>query len=125
MNHLKSLFVVASMTLISFASAAQTATPSVASPITPSVASPITPRVDAREVKQDARIQQGVASGQLTPKETYRLEKEQAAINRVEANAKADGTVTKAERQRLNHLQNRASKDIRHQKHDAQKVVKG
>ena len=125
MNHLKSLLVAASITLVSVASVAQTATPSVASPITPSVASPITPRVDAREVKQDARIQQGVASGQLTPKETYRLEKEQAAINRVEANAKADGTVTKAERQRLNHLQNRASKDIRHQKHDAQKAVKG
>ena len=112
MNHFKSVFVAASMTLVSIAAMAQTA-------------SPATPRVDAREVKQDARIQQGVASGQLTPKETYRVEKEQAAINRVEAKAKADGTVTKAERQRLNHLQNRASKDTYRQKHDAQKVVKG
>ena len=109
MNHFKSMFVAASMALVSVASMAQISTP----------------RVDAREVKQDARIQQGVASGQLTPKETYRLEKQQAAINRVEAKAKADGTVTKAERQRLNHLQNRASKDIYRRKHDAQKVVRG
>ena len=112
MNHLKSLFVAAAITLVSVASMAQTA-------------SPATPRVDAREVKQDARIQQGVASGQLTAKETYRLEKEQAAINRLEAKARADGTVTKAESKHLNHMQNRASKDIYRQKHDAQKVVKG
>ena len=112
MKHLKSLFVATSITFVSLTAFAQ-------------AAAPITPRADAREVKQEARIQQGVASGQLTPKETYRLEKEQAAINRVEAKAKADGTVTKAERQRLNHLQNRASKDIYRQKHDAQKVVKG
>ncbi|MBC7717009.1 MAG: hypothetical protein H7143_08745, partial [Pseudorhodobacter sp.] len=53
-----------------------------------------------------------------------RLEKQQANINRVEANAKADGKVTKGERKHLNHMQNKASKDIHHQKHDAQKAVK-
>jgi hypothetical protein len=81
-----------------------------------------TPRVDRREAKQNARIQQGVASGQLNARETYRLEKQQAAIHQTEANAKADGKVTRAERQRLHHMQNRASRKIYNQKHDAQKA---
>jgi hypothetical protein len=108
MNHFKSLVAGAAFALFSISSFAQTATP----------------KVDAREVKQDARIQQGVASGQLNAKETYRLEKEQANINRVEAKAKADGKVTQGERHHLKHLQNKASKDIYRQKHDAQKIVK-
>ncbi len=111
MNHFKSLVAGAVIALVSVASFAQTAAPA-------------TPKVDAREVKQDARIQQGVASGQLNAKETYRLEKQQANINRVEANAKADGTVTKGERKHLNHMQNKASKNVHHQKHDAQTAVK-
>jgi hypothetical protein len=108
MNHFKSLVAGAAIALVSIGSFAQTATP----------------KVDAREVKQDARIQQGVASGQLNAKETYRLEKQQANINRVEANAKADGKVTKGERKHLNHMQNKASKSIHHQKHDAQTAAK-
>ena len=37
-------------------------------------ATPATPRVDAREAKQQARIDQGVASGQLNARETNRLD---------------------------------------------------
>jgi hypothetical protein len=81
---------------------------------------PVTPRVDQRDAHQDARIRNGVASGDLTARETYRLEKEQAAVHRAEANAKADGKVTARERARLHRLQNRASKDIHAQRHDAQ-----
>ena len=79
-----------------------------------------TPRVDQREANQQARIANGAASGQLTGKETVRLEKEQSAINKAEAHAKADGTVTRHERKRLHRMQNAASKDIHAQKHDAQ-----
>jgi hypothetical protein len=111
MNHFKSLVAGAAIALVSISSFAQNAAPA-------------TPKVDAREVKQDARIQQGVASGQLNAKETYRLEKQQANINRVEANAKADGKVTQGERKHLKHMQNKASKNIHHQKHDAQTAVK-
>lgn len=78
------------------------------------------PRVDQREANQDKRIQNGVASGQLTAKETYRLEKQQAGINRAEAHAEADGKVTRAERLRLHRKQDRASTAIFQQKHDAQ-----
>ena len=112
MMNLKTLIAGATLALVSVGSFAQAAS------------APTTPRVDKREVKQDARIQQGVGSGQLTAKETYRLEKEQAAINKAETHAKADGTVTKHERRHLHKMQNRASKDIAHQKHDAQTAVK-
>lgn len=52
-------------------------------------AQPATPRVDQREAHQQQRIAQGVASGQLTPRETQRLEAEQARIERTETRAKA------------------------------------
>ncbi len=81
---------------------------------------PATPRVDQREANQQNRIAQGAASGQLTPRETNRLEKQQARIGNAEANAKADGVVTKGERKHLHHMQNKASKNIAAQKHDAQ-----
>ena len=81
----------------------------------------ITPRVDKREAIQLARIDQGVASGQLTQRETARLENGQARVNQAEAHAKADGKVTKAERKQLDRMQDKQSRRIKHQKHDAQK----
>jgi hypothetical protein len=108
MLNLKTLVAATTLALISAGAFAQAA---------PAAS---TPRVDKREANQDTRIQNGVASGQLNAKETYKLEKEQAAVNKAEAHAKADGTVTKAERHRLHKMQNRASHDIHAQKHDAQ-----
>ena len=64
-------------------------------------AAPVTPRIDQREANQQARIDAGVASGQLNARETNRLDKQQARIARAEANAKADGTVTAKERRHL------------------------
>lgn len=79
-----------------------------------------TPRIDQREVRQQQRIAEGAASGQLTPRETTRLEKREAKISADEAAAKADGKVTRAERAHLRHEENRASRAIHRQKHDAQ-----
>jgi hypothetical protein len=87
-----------------------------------SVDSTATPRVDKREARQQRRIEQGVASGQLTPKETARLEAQQGRIETAEAKAKSDGVVTAKERASLTRRQNKASRNIHHQKHDAQKV---
>jgi hypothetical protein len=81
-----------------------------------------TPKIDQRQVNQQKRIDQGVASGQLTPKETANLEKREAKIAKDEAAAKADGKVTKEERRKLNKEEDRASKAIYKQKHDGQKV---
>jgi hypothetical protein len=79
-----------------------------------------TPRVDTRQAHQQARIHRGVSSGALTPREQHRLQHQQQHIARAEAHAKADGRVTAQERQRLTQLQDRASRDIRRQKHDDQ-----
>jgi tellurite resistance protein len=79
-----------------------------------------TPRVTKRQVQQQARIKEGVKSGQLTPRETRKLERQQAKIAVDKAKAKADGVVTPAERRKLMREQNRASKRIYKEKHDAQ-----
>ena len=80
-----------------------------------------TPRIDQREVNQEKRIQQGVKSGQLTPREAKRLEAQQGRIERAETKAKADGKVTPKERERITQMQNHASRDIHREKHDAQR----
>ena len=82
-----------------------------------------TPRIDQRQANQEKRIDQGIASGQLTTRETRRLEKEQAHVNMAEDKAKADGSVTAHERTHLTKMQNHASRDIYRQKHDAQTAL--
>ncbi len=79
-----------------------------------------TPRIDHREHNQRARIQNGVASGELTRPETRRLMAGQAHVIRVEARAKSDGVVTSRERAHLHHETNQQSRRIYRQKHDAQ-----
>jgi hypothetical protein len=79
-----------------------------------------TPGVDQRQANQDARIQQGVQSGQLTPKETAKLQKGQAKVQKKEDKAKADGVVTPKERKKLAKAQDKQSKKIYREKHDKQ-----
>jgi hypothetical protein len=78
-----------------------------------------TPRVDRRQACQHARIHQGVRNGSLTPREATRLRRGQANVRRMEARAKADGRITRAERLRLQRLQNRQSQRIYWMKHNA------
>ena len=77
-----------------------------------------TPRVDQREANQQARIQQGAQSGQLTAGETARLERGQAHVQSMEAKAKTDGKVTPRERARLAKAQNKQSRKIHRKKHN-------
>ena len=79
-----------------------------------------TPGIDKRQANQEARIQQGVQSGQLTQREAARLEKGQERVQKMEDKAKADGVVTKKERARIQHAQNVQSLHIAKQKHDRQ-----
>jgi len=81
-----------------------------------------TPRVDQRQANQQRRIDQGVASGALTPREAARLRHQQGHVAAAEARAKSDGQVTRAERARLHAMQDRASGRIYRQKHDRQRV---
>jgi hypothetical protein len=86
----------------------------------PALAGTATPVVDARQERQDDRIDQGAASGELTRREEARLEAQQDRIENREARAKADGHVTARERAHLQRSENRASRNIRRQKHDGQ-----
>ena len=80
-----------------------------------------TPGIDQRQANQEKRIDQGVASGSLTARETQRLEDRQAAVDHAENKAKADGTVTAKERRHLNNMQDRNSRAIHRQKRDGQR----
>lgn len=73
----------------------------------------------AREKHQDKRIERGMAQGDLSQREAKRLKLEQRAIDHRQRKAKADGVVTPQEQARLDRMQDRASKDIARQRHDA------
>lgn len=79
-----------------------------------------TPMADQREQSQRARINEGVASGEVTRAEAAKLRSEQRRIRRTERRAKADGRVTRRERANIQRKQNQSSRDIRRQKHDEQ-----
>ncbi len=79
-----------------------------------------TPVVKERQENQQKRIAEGVKDGELTPKETEHLEAREVKIQNDKKEAKADGTVTPKERAKLHREQNRASRAIYRQKHDAQ-----
>ena len=71
-----------------------------------------TPVIDQRQANQEVRIQQGVASGQLTPREAGRLEAGQQRVENMETRAKADGVVTAGERARISQAQDVQSRRI-------------
>jgi len=79
-----------------------------------------TPVVKERQENQQKRIAEGVKDGELTAKETKHLEAREVKIQHDKKEAKADGVVTKQERAQLHREQNRASRAIYRQKHDAQ-----
>lgn len=86
----------------------------------PAFAQANTPGIDQRQANQEQRIDQGIASGQLTQREANRLERGQQRVDNMENRAKADGVVTARERTRIQHAQNVESKRIYRQKHDRQ-----
>src|SRR5947208_13302229 len=65
-----------------------------------------------RDVNQQERIEQGLKSGQLTTREAARLEREEAKVERDQARALRDGTLSPAEKARLAREQNKVSRDI-------------
>jgi hypothetical protein len=79
-----------------------------------------TPVSHKKEVNQEMRIAHGVMNGELTSAETKYLVAKQNKIDRMQVRAKSDGVVTPRERRKINKEQNKASRAIRRQKHDAQ-----
>jgi hypothetical protein len=78
-----------------------------------------TPVVDQRQENQDERIDQGVASGELTAHEIRQLDRQQDRIENREERFESDGVVTAGERARLQRQENRASRNIYRKKHNA------
>ncbi len=77
--------------------------------------------INHREQRQQKRIRQGIKSGELTAKETYKLEKQQYKLRRTEARYRRSGSgLTWRERYRLQRQLNRSSRTIYKQKHDKQ-----
>lgn len=87
----------------------------------PAQARPHDPGVNARQHHQHQRIGNGVRSGALTPGEARRLGREQRHIRMEERRYKSDGVLTRAERADLHRDQNRASRHIWQEKHDARR----
>jgi hypothetical protein len=82
----------------------------------------LTPRVERRESRQHARIQQGIASGQLTRREAVRLHAGQRHVDRLERRAAFDGVVTPRERFRMERAQDRQSHRIARLKHNRRAI---
>lgn len=80
------------------------------------------PGIQQRMENQQGRINQGINSGQVTPKEAGRLEAEQAKIKQDELRAKSDENLTSKERTKLTKEQDRASKDIYKLQHNKRQV---
>ncbi|HVI44240.1 MAG TPA: hypothetical protein VM802_05205 [Chitinophaga sp.] len=78
-----------------------------------------TPVIHERQQRQQQRIANGVKSGQLTARETARLENRETKLQQDKRLAKSDGVVTHQERQELRREENRDSRAIYEQKHDA------
>jgi hypothetical protein len=76
--------------------------------------------VDRRAERQQERIAEGVENGSLMPRETVNLERREAKINREIKRDRAanGGTLTPAERAKINREQNRASRAIYRKKHN-------
>ncbi|MDD4880336.1 MAG: hypothetical protein PHR30_18530 [Gallionellaceae bacterium] len=76
--------------------------------------------IDQMQAQQRQRIQQGIRSGELTPREAQRLMAEQQQIERMQRRYMADNRLNPFERQRLMAELEDASRNIWREKHDAQ-----
>ena len=76
--------------------------------------------INQRKADQEARIAQGVHSGQLTSRETSHIEHQEAGINREEhaMRAQDNGHLTRQDRAVINHQQNQESRRIYNDKHN-------
>jgi len=84
----------------------------------PAFAQQTTPQIDQRQDRQEHRIEQGVRSGQLTPREAARLERGQARIRQMERQALADGHISRRERAAIDREQDKQNQLIARLKHN-------
>lgn len=79
-------------------------------------------RARTRHANQTARINQGVQSGELTPKEAAKLRKKEAASRaKLRRDIRDGGGLTAKERAKTERREDKLSREIAKEKHDAQK----
>ena len=90
--------------------------------IAPAFAADNDPGIQQREANQQNRINQGVQSGRLTPKEAGKLDAQQGRIQQREERmaARNNGNLTAKDKAKLTKQQNKASKKIYKKKHNDQ-----
>ncbi len=90
----------------------------------PAMAGPYDSNVNRVQSEHEWRIHQGLHSGQLTPGEYHRLERQQARIHDIEAQMRAHnrGRLTPGQKTQLAEMQERASHDIYRLKHNNYRV---
>jgi len=109
-SRIKISFLTAALACLTLPVVAQSTTPPTGNTIK-----------DRQENQQD-RIKQGVKSGELTPQEARRLEKNHQRINNEirQDRAANGGKLTPQEKRQITKQQNRESRAIYKQKHDGQ-----
>ena len=80
-----------------------------------------TSAIDARQARQEQRIQAGVARSELTRREARILQEGQRDVARAEWRAKADGFVSPREMQRLVAMLDRVDAQIRAMRHEPER----
>jgi hypothetical protein len=115
------VLMVGSVAMAQDQSSSQSQSESSSTATTPAPESKPKPTVAQRKENQQDRIANGVKSGQLTAGETANLEKKEAAINKETAADRAanGGKLTSAEKKQVNQQQNKVSKQIYADKHNA------
>ena len=83
-------------------------------------ASAQTYRSDARQYRQQERIDRGYNSGRISPREAARLDRQQRRIDRIERRARYynNGQIDPRSADEIRRLQNRANRDIRRANRD-------
>lgn len=83
---------------------------------------PVRDEVSARQRNQQQRIAEGIEKGSLTPGEAARLEKHEAQLNHEIRHDRRDGgELTGREKAKINHQQNRMSRNIYRAKHNGRR----
>lgn len=75
---------------------------------------------ERREARQEQRIRDGIQDGSLTRREAVQLIEEQRRIDRLQAQARADGRVSDREADQIRRAQKEASRHIYQERHDAE-----
>jgi hypothetical protein len=75
-------------------------------------------QIRQRQENQQDRIGEGVENGTLSPKETSRLENQEARLNKEIRHDRQNGGLTPQDRRQINHQQNVLSRKIYRTKHD-------